>query len=122
MKTTLKIVGILVVMLLIVIGVGLLALPQILSTDLARNKITQVIEQKTGRKLIIAGDTSFKFYPDIGVSLNDISLSNPPRMTGAPLVKMAALRAQFKTDAPVQGTSGSCRYYPDQAAFYAVGR
>ncbi len=96
MKTTLKIVGILVVVLLVVIGVGLLALPQILSTDLARNKITQVIEQRTGRRLIITGDTSFKFYPDIGVSLNDISLSNPPRMAGAPLVKMAALRASFK--------------------------
>ncbi|MCP4935039.1 MAG: AsmA family protein [bacterium] len=96
MKTTLKIVGILVVMLLVVIGVGLLALPQILSTDLARNKITQVIEQKTGRKLIITGDTSFKFYPDIGVSLNDISLSNPPRMKGAPLIKMTALRASLK--------------------------
>ncbi len=96
MKTTLKIVGILVVVLLVVIGVGLLALPQILSTDLARNKITQVIEQKTGRKLIIRGDTSFKFYPDIGVSLSDISLSNPPRMTGPPLVKMATLRASLK--------------------------
>ena len=96
MKTTLKVVGILVVMLLVIIGVGLLALPQILSTDLARNKITEVIEQKTGRKLIITGDTSFKFYPDIGVSLNDISLSNPPSMTGAPLVKMAALRASLK--------------------------
>ena len=83
MKTTLKIVGILVVLLLVVIGVGILALPQILSTDLARSKITQVIEQKTGRKLIIKGDTSFKLYPDIGVSLNDISLSNPPRMKGA---------------------------------------
>ncbi len=96
MKTTLNIVGILVVLLLVVIGVGLLALPQIMSTDMARNKITQVIEQRTGRKLIITGDTSFKFYPDIGVSLNDISLSNPPRMKGAPLVKMASLSASFK--------------------------
>ncbi len=96
MKTTLKIVGMLVVVLFVIIGAGILALPQILSTDLAKSKITQVIEQKTGRKLIITGDTSFKFYPDIGVSLNDISLSNPPRMAGPPLVKMTALRASFK--------------------------
>ena len=96
MKTTLKIVGILVVVLLVVIVGGILALPQILSTDYAKSKITEVIEQKTGRKLTIAGDTSFKLYPNIGVSLDDISLSNPPRMKGDPLVKMAALRASLK--------------------------
>jgi len=96
MKTVLKIVGILVVVLFVVMGVGILALPQILSTDAAKTRISSFIEQKTGRKLTITGKTSFKLYPDIGVSLDNISLSNPPRMEGAPLVKMAALHASLK--------------------------
>lgn len=39
-------------------------------------QISQQVESATGRKLIIAGDLSWRFYPWVGVTLNDFSLSN----------------------------------------------
>jgi AsmA protein len=96
MKTALKYFGIFVLILVVVIGGAALALPHLLSTTVVKNKVAALVEQKTGRKLTITGDTSFRLFPNIAVSLDDITLSNPPGMKGKPLVKMAALRTRLK--------------------------
>ncbi len=48
-----------------------------------------------GRDLVMAGPASFTFYPALGVSLHDVSLSGPPGMDGK-LVQMASLEARVK--------------------------
>lgn len=65
-------------------------------SDLIRQTIAERIKQKTGRDLIVAGPAAFSFYPGLGVSLQDVSLSGPP---GSPekLVTMAALDVNIKT-------------------------
>ncbi len=96
MRTALRIIAGLVLALVFVAGGAILALPTLFSTDLVKSKVAGLVEQKTGRKLVIGGDTSFRLFPDIAVSLDKIALLNPPAMKGDPLVIMASLRANLK--------------------------
>lgn len=59
--------------------------------DLVRDRVIAEVKARTGRDLVIAGPASMTFYPALGVSLSDVSLSAPPGMGGAPTVKMAGL-------------------------------
>jgi AsmA protein len=65
-------------------------------SDLIRTTIAKQVKEKTGRDLIVAGPAAFSFYPGLGVSLKDVSLSGPP---GSPqkLITMAALDVNIKT-------------------------
>jgi AsmA protein len=56
--------------------------------ELVRDRIVAEVKAKTGRDLKIGGPASFTVYPNIGVSMQDVSLSPPPGMTGKPLVTM----------------------------------
>lgn len=40
-------------------------------------EITQKVEQQTGRQLHISGDIGWTIYPSLGLSLSDVTLSNP---------------------------------------------
>jgi AsmA protein len=59
-------------------------------SDFIRERIAEQVRTRTGRDLVMAGPASFTFYPAIGVSLHDVSLSGPPGMDGK-LVHMRAL-------------------------------
>ena len=59
-------------------------------SDLIRQKITEQVKTRTGRDLVIAGRANFTFFPVLGVSLKNVSLSGPPGMDGK-LVEMHAV-------------------------------
>ncbi len=80
--------------LLAVLGVAAIAF--LVPTDFVRNQAIALVKQETGRDLTVAGETSFAFYPNIGVTLGDVALSNPPGMGGGPMVHMAALTLDLK--------------------------
>lgn len=61
-------------------------------SDLIRQTITEQVKARTGRDLVIAGPASFTFFPVLGISLKDVSLSGPPGMDGA-FLKAQALEA-----------------------------
>ncbi len=61
--------------------------------DLVRDQIVQRVKQQTGRDLVIAGATSFTFYPSLGVTMSDVSLSAPPGMTAPSLISVKSLTA-----------------------------
>ena len=65
-------------------------------SDLIRQTLADQVKEKTGRDLVVAGPASFSFWPGLGVSLKDVTLSGPP---GSPnkLVTMAALDVNIKT-------------------------
>ena len=65
-------------------------------SDLIRQKLAEQVKAKTGRDLVIAGPTSFSFYPTLGVVMKDVTLSAPPNMPGPPLIKMAELDVSVK--------------------------
>ncbi len=83
-------------LLLIVAGAGAGYLLTNPPSDLIRQKITEQVKAKTGRDLVVAGPASFTFYPGVGVSLKDVSLSGPPGMPGK-LLTMAELNVSVKT-------------------------
>jgi AsmA protein len=77
-------------------GVAYLALNP--PSDLIRQRIADAVRAKTGRELVMAGPASFTFYPAIGISLKDVSLSGPPGMDGK-LVEVPALNVSISPSA-----------------------
>jgi AsmA protein len=75
-------------------GVAYLALNP--PSDLIRRTIAEQVKAKTGRDLVVAGPAMFSFYPGLGVSLRDVSLSGPAGSPGK-LVTMAELDVNIKT-------------------------
>ncbi len=71
-------------------------------SDLIRQTLADQVKEKTGRDLVVAGPASFSFWPGLGVSLKDVTLSGPP---GSPnkLVTMAGLDVNIKTMPLLQG-------------------
>ncbi len=63
-------------------------------TDLVRDRLIQEVRERTGRDLHVAGDTSLRFFPDIGISMARVSLSPPPGMSSDPTVRVAAIDAK----------------------------
>jgi len=63
-------------------------------TELIRNQLISLVKEKTGRELIIRGDTSFSVFPTLGVEINDVSLSGPASNPQRLLLKMDTLTAK----------------------------
>lgn len=63
-----------------------------------RQRIADEVRSRTGRELVMAGPASFTFYPAIGISLKDVSLSGPPGM-GGKLAQMQALEVSISPSA-----------------------
>ena len=83
-------------LILIVAGAGIGYLIVNPPSELIRTTIARQVKEKTGRDLIVAGPAAFSFYPGLGVSLKDVSLSGPPGSSHK-LVTMAALDVNIKT-------------------------
>ena len=70
------------------ITIAMFALP----AGFVRDHIIVAVKEQTGRDLVIAGPASFTLFPQVGLSLGDVSLSGGPGFEdAAPLVKMSAL-------------------------------
>ena len=62
-------------------------------TGLIRDQLVSMVKQKTGRDLVINGDTSFSFFPNLGVRITKVSLSGPPSDPKRLLLNMDGLTA-----------------------------
>ena len=84
------------VLLVAIAGTGAAYLVLNPPSELIRQTLAIQVKEKTGRDLVVAGPASFSFWPGLGVSLKDVTLSGPP---GSPnkLVTMAALDVNIKT-------------------------
>lgn len=63
-------------------------------TGLIRDRLVAEVKSRTGRDLSIAGSASLTFFPALGVTLKDVTLSAPPAMPGAPLIVADSLEVQ----------------------------
>jgi AsmA protein len=89
----LKFVGLAILTIIVLAVAGATALYLAGPADLVRDQIVARVKQETGRDLIINGATSFTFYPSLGVSMGEVSLSAPPDMKAPPLVTIKKLTA-----------------------------
>ncbi|MCH9809060.1 MAG: AsmA family protein [Alphaproteobacteria bacterium] len=78
------------------IGAGLAFIVVAPPTDFIRDQLVAQVKSNTGRNLKIAGPTGLSFYPALGFSMSGVSLSSPPEMGGAPLVRMKKMTVQVK--------------------------
>ena len=77
-------------------GAAVFVLPAIIPADFIREEIARQVKENTGRTLTVRGKSSFSIVPNIGVQMNNVSLSNPPTMVGEPIIKMDSLNVQLK--------------------------
>jgi AsmA protein len=63
--------------LVLVIILALIAVPFFVSADMLKGRVAEELSKATGRTITINGNASLKLFPDIAVSLEDVSLSNP---------------------------------------------
>ena len=74
-------------MLLVVLAVGLvLVATNLIDPNEYKPKISQLVEDKTGRKLDMQGDLALTFFPWIGVETGKVSLSNAAGFADVPMV------------------------------------
>lgn len=93
------------------------AITWLVPTETVRDQITALIKQETGRELTVGGETSFSFYPNIGVRLGDVALSNPPGIEGGPVVRMAALELGLKLTPLITGDVEVQRFVLERPVF-----
>ena len=72
-------------------------------------QISQKVESFTGRKLDLKGDLSWRFYPWVGVTLNEFSLSNragfsPENMLEAHVIAVSDAAAELGIKKGMIGT------------------
>ncbi|MBP9742947.1 MAG: AsmA family protein [Burkholderiales bacterium] len=62
---------------IIIIGIALIAMVTFVNPNNYKPLIIQMVEDDTGRKLSLAGNISWKLWPNIGLHIEKVSLSNP---------------------------------------------
>ena len=86
----------LIILIVVVAMLGAAAVAYLVPTDYVRDQIVTLVEQQTGRMLTVKGETSFSIYPNVGVSMGDVTLSNPPGMEAGSTLQIAALNLNLK--------------------------
>lgn len=74
----LKLTGIILSLVLVLVISGVIALVTLVNPNRFKPMITTQVEKYTGRKLVMEGDLSWKFFPYIGVSIKNVKLENKP--------------------------------------------
>lgn len=80
-----------VFVLLALAAAALVAIPFVVPPDVIARQIGSAVAEQTGRELRIGGEPSFSFWPELGVSLTDVALGNPPDMAEGHVVQMDEL-------------------------------
>ncbi len=73
---------------------GVAALVVFAPVGILRDQMVREVQVRTGRDLVIAGRTSLSFWPSLGVTMGNVSLSAPAGMGGAPFVRMRQLEVR----------------------------
>ncbi len=84
------------VTLLVLVVLGFTALRFFLSAEFVERKIVEAVRDQTGRSLSIGDGTRLSFFPSIGISLNNVTLSNPPDMADGDMLQARSLRINLE--------------------------
>jgi AsmA protein len=97
MKKGFKYLATFVVLVLIFAASAGLLLMTMVNSDWVKTQIRQYAKTSTGRDLIIKGSLHASFWPQFGISVNDVSLSNPSGFGDEPFLsaKKLTINAEF---------------------------
>lgn len=71
-------------------------------SDLLRDQLVDAVKARTGRDLAINGATSFTFYPNTGLAIDDVTLSDPPAMGTGAFLRVARLEVTIPVRALIR--------------------
>ncbi|MEE9448293.1 MAG: AsmA family protein, partial [Arenicellales bacterium] len=86
----------LIVFLVVVAIGGAIFLAQTVDPNSFKAQISEKLEQQIGRKLQLDGDISWRFYPSLGLTLNDFALSNRVGFTPENMLSAEKAEVQVK--------------------------
>ena len=81
---------------IVILVAAVVAIPFVIPADIVASQVVQLTKDKTGRDLTLGGDISFSVYPNVGVSLEDVSLSNPPGMPEGVMLTTGKMRLSLQ--------------------------
>lgn len=81
---------------LIVIVAAVAAIPFLVPPKVIADQVVSITREQTGRDLKLGGDISFSVYPDIAVSMDDVTLSNPDGMPQGNFLSTARMRLSLE--------------------------
>ena len=76
MKRILKWLLIIVIIVIVLIAIAATIVAMTVNLNQFKPKISQWVYQHTGRHLVIAGPIEWSLYPDVGLKLSQVTLSN----------------------------------------------
>lgn len=82
--------------------VAAVALPFVLSPAFIGGKLSEAVEQATGRRLVIGGAPRLALWPELAVEIDDVVLANPQGMYEGRFVSMDRLRLRIGLEPLVQ--------------------
>jgi len=95
-KKTYKILGLVVGLLLLLVVAAAIALPFLIDPNDYKDKLVQLVKEKTGRELRIGGKIGLSFFPWLGVELNDVEFGNAKGFGPGPMAKMQQAGVKVK--------------------------
>lgn len=96
MKKTLKIVGIIVGIVIVLVIAGIIVLTLTFDPNQYKGQITRIVKEQTGRELTIGGKISLSIFPWIGAEIRTVSLSNAPGFGNQPFAQVGELGVKVK--------------------------
>ena len=96
MKKLFKISGIILAVILSVMVLAVVAVTVLVDPNDYRDDISKIVKEKTGRTLAIKGDLSLKFFPWIGLSIGDTTLSNAKGFGNKPFAHFDRIQLEVK--------------------------
>jgi AsmA protein len=96
MAKLLKLIAGLIGLLIVLVAVGAVLAPRIVSPNDFKDEITARVEAATGRQLTIAGDIGLSVFPWLGLELNQASLASPPGFGGEPFARVDRMKIRAR--------------------------
>ena len=84
-----------VLVLLVLSSLFALSLPLLLSPTHYKAQIAEQVLEKTGRTLTVVGSMEWHIFPDPGLSMEQLTLSNAPGFSDAPMLKIQHLQGEL---------------------------
>lgn len=96
MKTFLKVIFGLLILLVIVVGAAAVVLPKYVDPNDYKDQVTARVEKATGRKLTLAGDLKLSVFPWLGVDAGKVSLGNARGFGDQPMFSAEKLAVRVR--------------------------
>ncbi|MCJ8307897.1 MAG: AsmA family protein [Hyphomicrobiales bacterium] len=75
--------------------VAIFAIPNLLSTTFVKQRVADQLSQLTGRQVALEGDSSISLRPYLGVSYDNVTISDAADAEGKPLIAIDELKAKL---------------------------